>query len=139
DAELGQALDLYREALNGGLKEEGLRDHVKDVQKLWMPIDTKDKRYPKFREARAFIYKDWPGLDAAGIKERLGDARKALETCEEVGDVIGPLKLFKATVAHADRLRREREHLKPEINIDDEKPAELIREVSPGLTKLAQD
>jgi hypothetical protein len=139
DAELEQALKLYREALEGGLKDEGLRSHVEELQKLWTPIDEKDSRYPKLMEARTFIYNTWPGLDAAGLKERMGDARKALEACEQAGDVIGPLKLFKTTVAHADRLRQEREKLKPELHPDDEKPAETIREVSPKLKKLAED
>jgi hypothetical protein len=139
DAELGQALDLYREALKGGLKDGSLRRHVEDLQKLWMPIDENDKRYARFMEARAFIYKVWPTLDAAGLKERLGEARKALQACEEAGDVVGPLKLFKTTAAHADKLRQEREKLNPALNVDDEKPAELIREVSPGLKKLAED
>jgi hypothetical protein len=139
DAELEQALKLYREALAGGLKDEELRSYVEDLQKLWTPIDEKDSRYPKFMEARTFIYNTWPGLDAAGLKERMGDALKALEACEQAKDIIGPLKLFKTTVAHADRLRQEREKLKPELHPDDEKPAETIREVSPKLKKLAED
>jgi predicted glycosyltransferase len=37
------------------------------------------------------------------------------------------------------RLKKEADGLRPDVNIDDQKPAELIKEVAPGLEKLASE
>ena len=42
-------------------------------------------------------------------------------------------------MAHALRMQKEASELRPNINIDDEKPAKLIQELSPKLAKLARD
>ncbi len=69
----------------------------------------------------------------------MAEAEKAFAECRRAKDLIGPLRLFKATEAHAVRLKKELDALNPSINIDDEKPAQLIKEIAPGLSKLAGD
>ena len=52
---------------------------------------------------------------------------------------MGPLKLLKSSDVHIERIRKEAAELKPEINIDDEKPAKLLADLIPELRKLITD
>jgi hypothetical protein len=131
--DLGKALAIYKKVLAEGFESEALRKHVADLEKAWQTVDE------KHRDARAFIYNVWPDLDNAGLKTRLPEATEALAVCKRANDLIGPQKLLKATVAHVIRMEQELSGLKPDINIDDEKPAQLIKEVAPGLSKLIRD
>jgi hypothetical protein len=131
--EVGQAIAIYEKVLKEGLDNAALRKYVEELKAQWQVKDD------KHGEARAFIYNVWPTLDNAGLKERLPEAQQAFAECRRVKDLISPRKLFKVTEAHAVRLKNELDRLHPELEIDDEKPAQLIREVTPGLTKLASD
>jgi hypothetical protein len=131
DAEVGKAIAVYKRVLKEGLDSPELRMHVEQLEKAWKPIDD------KHADARAFIYNVWPTLDTAGLKKHVEEAQKAFAECQRAKDVIAPLKLFKATEVHAGRLAKELDRLNPKINIDDEKPALLIKDVSEGLLKLA--
>jgi hypothetical protein len=131
--EVGKAIEKYEKVLAAGLKDPDLRKHVEELKAMWQ---TKDEKH---KEARLFIYNVWPTLDNEGVKEHLAEAVQAFAECRRVKDLISPRKLFKATEAHAVRMNKELEKLKPAINIDDEKPAKLIESVAPGLKKLASD
>ena len=48
-------------------------------------------------------------------------------------------KLLQGTVAHDVALKQELDGLRPDVNIDDEKPAKVIKEVHEGLRKLAAE
>jgi hypothetical protein len=133
NADVKKAIDIYEKVLQEGLDDPGLRTHVEDLKKAWTPIDD------KHADARGFIYNVWPNLDTAGLKMRMKEAENAFAECQRAKDLYGPFKLFKATEAHAGRLAKELDKLNPKINIDDEKPALLIKEVSDGLLKLAGD
>jgi hypothetical protein len=133
DAEVGKAIAIYEKVLQEGYDNAELKAYLEKLQKLWKPAND------EHRAARAFIYDVWPTLDKAGLKKHLDDARKALAVCSQFNDVFAARKLFKATEAHAIQLTKEFAELKPEIHLDDEAPARLIRELEPGLTKLAAE
>ena len=135
--ELGKAVALYEGMLKAGAPNDLLKSHLEthlaDLRKEWEP------KSQAHREARAFIYDVWPKMDDAGLLEKLPEARKAYEICKKYNDKAGLYRLFKATEAHAVRMNQELKGLRPDINLDDEKQAKIIKEVSEGLTKLAGD
>jgi hypothetical protein len=133
EAEVGKAIAIYKKVLGEGSDSPELRDHLEKLEKEWKPVSEEHD------QARRFIYNLWPTLDTARLKEKMGDAQKAFDECRKAKDLIGPLRLFKATEAHAVRLKKELDALHPETNPDDDRPAELIKEVSAGLLKLASD
>jgi hypothetical protein len=133
DAEIKKAIDIYKQVLDEGLDSPELRTHLADLEKMWKPADDAHD------DARRFIYNVWPVLSTKQLKEKMDEATKAFAKCREVKDTVGPLRLFKATEAHAVRLKKELDALNPMINLDDEKPAQLIKEVSAGLVKLAEE
>jgi DNA-binding beta-propeller fold protein YncE len=114
-------------------QNEKLSKHVEELKPKRGPKDEKSK------DARQFIYYVWPTLDTPGLKANLGKAEEALAICRRADDVIAAGRLFRATEAHAVRLNKEADALKPDINIDDEAPYKLIKEVAPGLQKLAAE
>jgi hypothetical protein len=133
DLEYGKAIAIYERLQREGYQDAAMDRHLKDLQKLWKTVDGKHEA------ARDFIYRVWPTLDTAGLKDNLEKARQALTECQRARDLVSIRKLFKATEAHAIRLEKEARELNPRINVDDEAPARRIQEVSPGLVKLASD
>jgi hypothetical protein len=133
DLEFGQALAIYNRVLAAGMNSPELVKHRDELARLWKPKSDAHRR------ARSFIYLTWKDLDTAGLKARMKDARAAFEECKRAGDLIGPQKLLLTGAAHAERLKVELSGLQPNINIDDEKPAKVIEEVSKGLQELATD
>jgi hypothetical protein len=138
DWELGKAIALYEELLKADAPNEKLKkdlaEHLDKLRKEWEP------KSDGHREARAFIYNDWPEIkDDAVLLEKLPEARKAFEVCKTVKDKAGLIRLFKGTEIHAVRMNQELKTLKPDINIDDEKQAKTIQDVSKGLAELARD
>jgi hypothetical protein len=133
EAEVGQAIALYKKVLADGFKSAALVKHLARLEKQWQIKDAAHE------EARRFIYQVWPGLNTRGLKERLEDARSAFAVCQKAGDVISPRKLLRATEVHLERLIRELKDLKPEVNGDERKPAQLIVELTPELRKLTAD
>ena len=135
--ELGKAVALYEGMLKAGAPNDLLKSHLEthlaDLRKEWEP------KSQAHREARAFIYDVWPKLDDAGLLEKLPEARKAYGICKKFNDKAGLYRLFKETEAHEVRMNQELKGLRPDINLDDEKQAKIIKEVSDGLTKLARD
>jgi RNA polymerase sigma factor (sigma-70 family) len=92
----------------------------------------------KYSQALLFIHKTWPGLDAAGLKAKMAEARDALAQCKRVGDTSSARKLQNITARHIEELSAELKKLSPAINIDDERPARLIKEVRKDLLELTQ-
>jgi hypothetical protein len=130
EAEIGQAIAIY-EKIPPELRPAGLDKRIAKLKEQW----ERDK--PKLREARHFIYNVWPTLEnATAISERIKEAFDALDVCEKNSDVFGPAKLLKATDKHAERLAKEFDALKPDVNLEDEKPAQVIKELSPKLRDL---
>src|SRR5262249_25543607 len=103
------------------------------LKKEWEPKDD------KHAAARKFIYETWPGLDTPGLDARMKGARDAFETCKGANDSLGPLKLLRATETHAQRILKELNELKPDVNIDDGKAAKLIQKVVRQRRQLDAD
>jgi hypothetical protein len=131
DLEIGKAIKIYENVIKAGFDTPDVRKRVEDLRKLWEPHDQ------KHADARGFIYRIWPTLDAAGLKAKLPDVKEAFEQCKRVRDTISARKLLNITEMHASKLEAELKKLQPRINIDDEKPFKLIEEVSKGLVELA--
>jgi len=141
----GEAEKLRQQLDEARLREQEQRreaerslyaSRIAQAQLAWFVGEPKDEKH---KDARQFIYHVWPTLDTAGLKANLGKAQEALAVCRRVGDVTAAGRLFRATEAQAVRLRKEADGLRPDVNIDHQKPAELIKEVAPGLEKLAAD
>jgi hypothetical protein len=133
DLEIDKALAVYDQILKEGYQNDKLKDHVKELRDKWTP------KSDEHRKARAFIYEVWPTLDDAGLKEKLAEAKAAVAACEAAGDKITLTKFQRATEAHGVRMKQELDELRPNINIDDEKQAKLIKEVKEALSPLALD
>ncbi len=131
-----KAIALYEGMLKTDAPDQALKDQL---EKRLKELREKEPKTPEHRNARTFIYNVWPNLDDAGLKEKLPEARGAYVACKTAGDMTSLRKLLQATVAHAVRMKQELDKLRPDVNVDDEKPAKLIKEVSGGLSKLARD
>ncbi len=133
-AEFGQALELYEKVLHEGAEDKNLATRVKELKEAWQI------KGDEHRDARAFIYDTWPQLTkAADLNVNLAKARAAFETCRQVGDLLSPQKLLKASVAHAGNLAKELDELAGQNNEDARNTAQTIDEASAGLGKLITD
>jgi hypothetical protein len=133
--EVGRALALYEKLL-----KEAPRQVTPDVRKEYARL--KEQWKPKsgaHAAARRFIYDVWPALDTPAVARRLEEAQTAFKACREAGDLFGPRKLLNATRAHTARLVKEVEALKPDVNIEDDKPLQVIRALAPQLQKLDEE
>jgi hypothetical protein len=133
EAEFGKALELYDQLLNEGLDDADLRKHRDTLKTAWEP------KSEKHRQARAFIYDEWPNLDLARMRDGVDQARQAFETCRDAGDVLSPQKLLKAALAHAANLTKTLTDLKPDVFEDDRNTAKNLADAGDKLKKLVQD
>jgi hypothetical protein len=133
DGEIGKAIPIYEQVVNEGLKSPEVTKHLEELRTEWKNVAGGNP------EIRSFIYDTWPELDTPGVKDNLERAQKAFEVCRAANDRVGALRLFKGTTTHALRMAKELSELRPDINIDDERPAKLIKELAPKLGKLARD
>jgi tetratricopeptide (TPR) repeat protein len=131
-AEYEQAIDLYKKAL-AVINDPAAKKQLEDLEAKWKPLDKNHIR------ARKFIYETWPNLDTRGLESEMEAAGKALEECKSAGDRLTPRKLVLATRTHVNRLRQERDELKPDVRESDQKPLERIVKVGAELQKLMSD
>jgi RNA polymerase sigma factor (sigma-70 family) len=116
------------------LRLKRIHDGAKDLEKHVAVLEKVDRE-----EARDFIFRIWPTLNTAGLVEQISRAERHFKTCKDVGDTIGPSELLKVNEKLCLRLKQEVTELKPEVNIDDEKPARQIAELLRRLRKLDKD
>jgi hypothetical protein len=131
EGDLGDAIAIYQKAPES--EREAVKKKLASLQERWK---TKGKQHEK---ARWFIYVEWPSMDTPTMAARIDDAVKACETCKEVSDTVGLYKLLRVNEKHAKRLEKEVNDLKPDVNIADEKPSEVIKALLPKLRKLDSD
>jgi hypothetical protein len=131
-AELGKAIAIFKKAPKK-FQDAAWKKHLEEMEKLWKPRSTSHE------EARNFIYNVWPTLDTPGVSKEVGNAVKHLDTCKKAGDLIYPAKLLMGTEEHIARMDKELAALKPDVNIDDEKPAKVIKDLLPKLADLLRD
>jgi hypothetical protein len=130
--EYDKAIEIYEKIVEEGFTSKDVKDHLAKIKKDWKPKSEKHK------EARDFIYRKWPALTTASLKEGIEKANNAFKECREAGDRIGPRKLLLGAEAHRDRLLLELDKLDP-VNGEDLKPIERIKELIPALKKLDED
>jgi hypothetical protein len=132
-AEIEEAKALLEKLVTSPHATAELKKDLERVKKLAQP------KSPEHEKARRYIYRTFPKLDTLALKDGLKEARNAFDVCRKVGDTIGPLRLRTALRTHHGRITVEAAALKPEINIDDEKPARMIAELLPVMRKLDTD
>jgi hypothetical protein len=129
-AEVGEAIKIYKQILKEGYKSKDVKRHLAKLEKDWK---TKGKAH---EEAREFIYREWPELDVDGLKANIEKAEKALAECKKAGDKISPAKMLAAMAGHQGKIKEALKLLKPEVDPDDVKPAKELGELIPRMAKL---
>jgi hypothetical protein len=137
DAEVGKAIAMYEELLKKPMIDDSTAKQINE--RIGQLKETWKAKSVKHQGARNFIYDVWPTVEPLKLKSRLKEARDAFETCREVGDLLGPQKLVKATVPHVSKLKELLGSLMPDSNDDDRNTAKQIGEVSEGLIALIKD
>ena len=101
---------------------------------IWSSCTRKwEPKSEAHKEARAFIYDVWPKLDDAGLLERSRMQRRHTRSARGSATKAGLSRLFKATEAHAVRMKQELKDLRPDIETDEEAGQEHPRaEQTPG-------
>lgn len=111
-----------------------MKRELDDLKQAWEP------KSEEHRKARAFIYEVWPKLDTAQkMKERMNEARRALQTCREAKDKLTPHKLLLADVALDGRLQKQLAGLRVTESEDDRRVAKVIAQVHDDLERLHAD
>ncbi len=131
DGDLDKAIEIYEKAPEA--ERDTARKKLADLKARWKPKND------KHNAARWFIYVEWPLMDTAAMAAKIDKAREAFEVCKKEDDRVGPLKLLRVNEKHGKRLLKEGSELKPDVNIDDEKPAKLIADLLPKLRDLDRD
>lgn len=130
-AEFDEAIQVYEEALARGGESPAMKKELDDIKQAWEP------KSEEHRKARAFFYEVWPKLDTARkMKERLNDARRAFQVCQEAKDKLTPHKLLLANVLLDARLDKELDRLRPTESEDDRRAAKTIEQVHNHLETL---
>jgi tetratricopeptide (TPR) repeat protein len=132
--EYEQAIQVYEKALAKGVElPEKVRTHLAKLQQDWAV------KSPEHASARKFIYETWPKLESASqLKERIDEAARMFQVCQQAADRLTPRMLLKANLAHVTRLNNQLEGLKGQVNEDSKKTAETITEVAEKLGKLTE-
>ncbi|HEV3257418.1 MAG TPA: hypothetical protein VG013_11095, partial [Gemmataceae bacterium] len=135
--EYDKALALYADALPKLPEGEGkrkLREYADKLRKKWAPKSDKHK------EARAFIYNEWPKLQTAQeLKDNLQKAKDAREACKEAGDRLTLRYLYLSSSAQLTGLENELAPLKSQQGEDAEKKRKLISEMSEAVYEFYKD
>jgi hypothetical protein len=129
DSEFEKAIQLYDEAQQG-LKDPKLERQIEKLKAAW------EIKSPEHKEARAYIYKDWPQFDQDRMKEKIEKAQKAFDTCKANNDNLTPRKLLKVAIAHSTKLSQILEDLHGDVNEEQKEPQRLALEASTALGKL---
>jgi hypothetical protein len=142
------------EKFNRGQKHEGEAEFFKALELYKAALDdfnipTVKARYdalsaelaPKsdaHRNAQVFVFESFPKLDTPKLYERRADAERACQAILDAKDLRSLQRLIKAIDAHTTRLSAESMNLRPDVNVDDERPAQVIRELNDSLRKLLE-
>ncbi len=119
--EYPQAIAIYEKIVAEGSKDKAVEKRLATLKQNWEPKNQ------QHREAREFIYNEWPLCTTAKkMKDKLEEANKAFAVCKANGDYISARKLFLVNQDHLAQLRREVDVLKGD-NEDDRAMLELIK------------
>jgi hypothetical protein len=70
------------------------------------------------------------------LAARIPEAMQAFAVCRAAGDVYGPNRLLRETEKHVQRIQKELNQLRPDVNGDDQPKAQAIQDLLPQLRKL---
>jgi hypothetical protein len=132
EKEYGEAIKLYEEAQKG-LNDPGLAKYLEKLKAGW------EEKGAAHKEARHFIYKEWPEFDATRMKKQIEGARKAFETCRDVNDSLAPQKLLRVALSHDAKLKAILADLHPDVNEEQQKPYEDALAAINDLARLMGD
>jgi hypothetical protein len=133
EARFDEAIEAYKDVLTKHGPNPGVQKELDALVKEWEPKDD------EHREARAFIYRDWPKLNSPQkLRDRMARARQALAVCKEKGDKLTVQKLGLVNRAHDAMLNKLVKGLRPDVE-DDRQTAEVIDKVAGELQKLHQE
>jgi hypothetical protein len=123
DAEFGQAIALYQEAVDGGIKDEKLTKHLDELKARWKIKDA------NHQHADDFIYRDqkWLTFDLFRLKGQAEEAQRAFRACRDAHDTLRPQKLLKVAVSHAGKVRELAESLRPDERDEDKRKAQEVQ------------
>jgi hypothetical protein len=130
DADYDRALGLYGDVIKANRADADLQSYVDKLKAAWKIRDD------AHRQAREFIYKEWPNVDPVRMLPELPKLKKAFEKCREVGDNLSPRKILTVAVTHIGKLQEVAKSLHPEEKDDDRNTAQTLDEVKTQLTEL---
>jgi hypothetical protein len=138
-ADLDQAITKYEEALKAAASEPMAAAEIKkaldELRKLW---ETKGDAHIA---ARKFIYETWANLaQPADVQDALPAARRAFDTCKQVGDRIGLMKLYITGPQILERFAENVKRLADEaIDDEDRRKIGAFEKVRADLEKFLND
>jgi hypothetical protein len=132
-ANFDRALQLYKEALAGGLADDKLKAHVEELDKTW------SIKNEKHRAAREFIYKKWAQYDLRDMRAQIERARGAFQECRTVDDFLTPRKLLMVALDHAGELKKQELNLRPDEILEDQRTAQQVLDATKALGELMKD
>jgi tetratricopeptide (TPR) repeat protein len=104
------AIEAYKEALKLDPSRAVASKRLKILQEAW------EKKDPKLLEARTYIFETWPTItDSDQMELQLGKITDAIKAIKQHGDYVTALKLYRANVAHRERLLGIRQQLQPDV------------------------
>jgi hypothetical protein len=142
-----QAIKLYEKAQEG-LNDANLAKKIEKLKKAW------EIKGPEHKEARDFIYKEWPAAFNVNtlrqLKDRIDRARQMFEVCRKKEDPLTVKKLVATAIAHQEKLKAILKTLHGDVNEEQAKPQEegtaasealaaLLGEVSAYLQEILKD
>lgn len=133
EAEFDQAIKLYDQVLKVSPGEKKVEAHLAKLKSAWAVQSA------KHAEAREFIYKSWPTLDAVGLGKKLEDAQAALASCKAADDKLTPVRMLRANAVHTANLRKLLDTLKRRDTEDNRNQAKALARTGEALLRLHQE
>jgi hypothetical protein len=134
EADYSEAIKMYQAVLDKRPEESDVAARLKKLKAAWETDDA------ALKQARAFIYDVWPTLTVAGLKEKVGEARKAFEVCRDKGDRLAPRKLVRVNVQHATALQKRLSQLRWEKDTEDSRAeTKALVRAAEALARLHQE
>ena len=138
-ADYPQAIAVYERIQDEHLKldgkeDPGLKKRLDDLRHLWEP------KSPQQRQAREFIYEEWPKCTTARkMQEKMEEAKHAFQVCKAEDDHLTTRKLFFVNQDHAGQLRKELDEHRNADKEDDRAALELLKTLAPELEAFTKE
>lgn len=131
--EFTKALELYDKAIKFGFDDAQLKKDYESLKTRWEP---KNEDHRKMRLWLDAVFATADLLKMPGIVK---EARDAFALLRKENDLLGSQKMSQLLLAHAGKLKEQRDGLMPDVNEEDRKALEVIIELTGELRKLGLD